>query len=233
MATEVKEITIVCVETRDSHRVSAAKTLAHCMDVFPCREAILFTDKKLDTKALGTNGMSVVHNIRTMDEHVGSYDFFMLSQIASYISTPHYLVVQTNGFILNPEAWNDEFLKYHYVGAPWDHHPMNYCPPHQPVGPHTSVGNGGFSLRSRLLGMTTQGIFHEMSRQPGFVTEHWYPEDCFIARDIRPMLEDKGFRFAPEDLAAKFSCENKIYTDQFGFHGSETLKMNPNINLIL
>tara|TARA_R110002074_G_scaffold402324_1_gene607089 strand:- start:156092 stop:156790 length:699 start_codon:yes stop_codon:yes gene_type:complete len=232
MADQLKEITLVCVDTRDDHRLNAAKTLIHCQTVFPCREAILFTDKLLDTKGLaGAEKLTVVGNIRSVNEN-RSYDYFMLSQLPSYITTPHYLIVQTDGFILNPLAWSDEFLKYHYIGAPWGHHPMHYWPPHQPVGPNTSVGNGGFCLRSRLLGMTAQGIFHSMSRQPGFVTEHWYPEDCFIARDIRPMLEDKGFKFAPEDLAAKFSCENKIYTDQFGFHGSETLRMNPNIKLL-
>jgi len=200
------------------------------MDVFPCREAILFTDKKLDTKSLKQSPrLSVVHNIRNMEQRASAYDFFILSQLPSYVTTPHYLIVRTDGFILNPEAWDDEFLKYHYIGAPWGYHPLNYCPPHQPVGPNTSVGSGGFSLRSRLLGMTTQGIFHEMSRQSGFAEQHWSPEDCFIARDIRPLLETKGFRFAPESLAARFSCENKLYTNQFGFQGEDTLKMNPSI----
>jgi len=232
MADHKEAITIVCVDTRDDHRLQAAKTVIHCQNVFPCKEAILFTDKKLDTKDLkDADKLTVVHNIRSVNGPDRSYDFFVLSQLPNYITTSHYLIVQTDGFILNPSAWDDEWLKYHYIGAPWGHHPLHYWPPHQPVGPKTSVGNGGFCLRSRLLGMTAQGIFNQLSRQPGFATEHWYPEDCFISRDIRPALEDKGFIFAPETVAKAFSCENETYVDQFGFHGHATLARNPSIQL--
>lgn len=222
MADQAKDITIVCVETRDSHREMAARTVKHCQEVFPCAEAILFTNKEVNIKNLG---ITVVHNIRSVNED-RSYDYFMLAQLPDYIKTKHYLIVQTDGYVLNADAWTEEYLKYHYIGAPWKHHPLHYWPPHAPVGPDTSVGNGGFCLRSTLLGKAVQGIFLEMSRQTGFKTEHWYPEDCFISRDIRPMLEAKGFKFAPEELALTFSCENKQYTGQFGFHGSETVKIN-------
>lgn len=231
-STTQERITLVCADTRDEERINAAKTIAHCQKIFPCSEAIFFTDKKVDLKLVphGEN-IQVVHNIRNLN-HDRSYDFFVLSQLPSYIKTSHYLIVQTDGFILNPEAWEDDFLKYHYIGAPWGHHPLHYWPPHAPVGPKTSVGNGGFSLRSRLLGMTVQSIFHELSKQSQFVTESWYPEDCFISRDIRHLLEEKGLTFAPEDIAFRFSCENKDYTGQFGFHGKETLRINPQIKLI-
>lgn len=43
----------------------------------------------------------------------------MVKLLDSYIETPHVLVVQYDGFILNPDAWTDEFLEYDYVGAPW------------------------------------------------------------------------------------------------------------------
>jgi hypothetical protein len=228
-----ENITLVCIDTRDTHRLSAAKTIAHCQSIFPCKEAIFFTDKKLEPKGYTGeyNDITVISNIRNVNQD-RSYDFFVLSQLPSYIETTHYLIVQTDGFILNPNAWDNEWLSYHYIGAPWKHHPLHYFPPHAPVGPNTSVGNGGFCLRSTLLGKAVQNIFCRMSKQNDFRTEHWYPEDCFISRDIRPILESKGFRFASEDIAAKFSCENKVYTDQFGFHGSETLKINSNIKLL-
>ena len=231
MVSPKENITLVCVDTRDSERINAAKTLIHCQKVFPCNEAILFTDKKIDKDLVDQENLTVVSNIRNLDQN-RSYDFFMLSQLPSYIETTHYLIVQTDGFILNPKAWTDEFLKYHYIGAPWAHHPLHYWPPHTPVGPNTSVGNGGFCLRSTLLGKAVQDVFHRLSKQTNFVTEHWYPEDCFISRDIRPLLESKGLKFAPEDVASTFSCENKVYSGEFGFHGKETLRLNPNIKLL-
>ncbi len=217
-----KEITIVCADTRDNKRDVALATLAHCQNIFPCQEAILFTNKQPSKEY---NNVSVIANIRSLNEE-RSYDHFILSSLPSYIKTTHYLIVQTDGYILNPNAWDDSFLKYHYIGAPWEHHPKHYWPPHQPVGPNTSVGNGGFCMRQRVLGMTVQGMFMELSRNKNFKTEHWYPEDCFIARDLRPVLESKGFTFAPEELAKKFSFENKPHMNEFGFHGQLTMKIN-------
>jgi len=33
-------------------------------------------------------------------------------------------------------------------------------------------------------------------------------------------------KFAPYELANRFSVENKKYDGQFGFHGKETMKIN-------
>ena len=52
------------------------------------------------------------------------------------ISTPFVLVIQWDGYIVDPSAWANAFRKYDYVGAVV----------HDKRG--TFVGNGGFSLRS-------------------------------------------------------------------------------------
>lgn len=218
----MNDITIVCADTRDSKRDIASTTVAHCQKLFPCEEAILFSNKPPTKKF---DGVTYVSNIRSLNEE-RSYDFFVLSILPNYIRTKHYLIVQTDGYILNPNAWDDQFLDYDYIGAPWEHHPKHYWPPHNNVGPHNSVGNGGFCLRSRLLGLAARDIFHDLSRRPTFKTDHWYPEDCFIARDLRPLLEKYNFKFAPEELAKKFSFENKLYSNEFGFHGSLTMQIN-------
>jgi len=221
-----KDITIVCIDTRDSERETAAATVAYCQQVFPCKEAILFTDKRLPVLPELLSGISIISNIRSCNQDRG-YDFFVLSQLVNYIQTSHYLIIQTDGFILNPQAWDDHFLDYDYIGAPWAYSPLHDWFPHKPTGPNNSVGNGGFSLRSTKLGYIAQHIFCTSSRDPNFKTENWYPEDCFICRDIRPGLENKyEIKFAPEDIALKFSCENKPYTNQFGYHGSLTMQMN-------
>ena len=33
--------------------------------------------------------------------------------------TPHVLLIQWDGFVVNPSAWSDEFLDFDYVGARW------------------------------------------------------------------------------------------------------------------
>ncbi len=62
------------------------------------------------------------------------------NRCVDHIETPHVLLVQWDGYAINPGAWRSEFLDVDYIGAKW------YW---QTDGPR--VGNGGFSLRSRKL----------------------------------------------------------------------------------
>lgn len=216
----MKDLTIVCIDTRRDEAPRVLRTLEHCSRLLPSKEVIFFTNEYINS-----SNIKVVSNIQGMNNN-RMYDFFILSQLVNYITTSHYLIVQTDGYILNSEAWSDIFLSYDYIGAPWRHHPYHEWPPHTNVSPANSVGNGGFSLRSRKLGSMVRDIFCKLSKKPGFTEPFWYPEDCFICRDLRSGLEKNGIVFAPEELARKFSCENTLYTGQFGFHGKETMKIN-------
>src|SRR5690349_6482270 len=62
------------------------------------------------------------------------YNRFVVTELHNHFNTEHCLLIQWDGYVINPEAWSDEFLQYDYIGAPWD---------------TNIVGNGGFSLRSK------------------------------------------------------------------------------------
>jgi hypothetical protein len=116
------------------------------------------------------------------------------------VKTSHFLTVQWDGWVIDAEAWNPVFLEYDYIGAPWWWHP-----------PGQQVGNGGFSLRSRRL---AEYIATRAATFP-----YRYPEDDAIGRHYRPRLEaEGGFRFAPPELAYRFSIEHPN-PDSFGFRG--------------
>jgi len=121
-------------------------------------------------------------------------------QVPVEVKTSHFLTVQWDGWAIDAAAWTDEFLEYDYVGAPWHWHP-----------PGQQVGNGGFSLRSLRL---AQFLAERRDEFP-----YRYPEDDAICRDYRPALERAGFRFAPVELALRFSFEHgKPPFPTFGFH---------------
>lgn len=65
------------------------------------------------------------------------YSVFMLTRAHEYINTSHVLVVQRDGFILNPDKWNNDWLKLDYIAPLF----MQY----------DVVGSGGFSLRSTRM----------------------------------------------------------------------------------
>jgi hypothetical protein len=183
-------ITLVCIDT--VHSDQALYAMRRCMRVARFGRAILF----------GNSGTRVDHGIDLVpvDGRINSasdYSSFVVNELPDHIHSDWALIIQWDGFIINPSAWTGEFLEYDYIGAPWP----DLVP---------SVGNGGFSLRSRRLLAAAKTL-----RMP-----NTHPEDVRIAVDHGEILSTRyGIRFAPIDLAQRFSFEN-TYSDKesFGFH---------------
>ncbi len=117
----------------------------------------------------------------------GAYSQFMLNELGRFVATEHALVIQWDGYVVNPAAWRSEFLEFDYIGAKWWH--QDGC----------NVGNGGFSLRSKKLLAAVQALG---------LTDCTINEDDMICRTSRRTLEVKhGVRFASEAVADRFAFE--------------------------
>lgn len=150
---------------------------------------------------------------------VDAYSQFCIEEMVDYVDTSHALIIQYDGFVLNPEAWSDEYLEYDYIGAPvrlsrWanERNPMTDYDPEQEV-----VGNGGFCLRSRRLLALTAELLKSGEIELGG------EDDWVLSYKYRDLLESHGMRFAPLEVARRFafegqSRENYHWTNQFGFH---------------
>lgn len=133
-----------------------------------------------------------IHDIAS----IADYSRFMVKTLADHIDTDFVLVVQYDGYVLNGRNWSRDFLRYDYIGAPWT---------------RGDVGNGGFSLRSRKL-------LHALRDRR---VVDLVPEDVAICVTYRGPLEaEYGIRFAPAELASRFSFETlPPPVPTFGFHG--------------
>lgn len=155
-----------------------------------------------DIKAYRTTALSSPFDIVKIDKLEGkeAYSRFIIKELADYFDTDYVLVTQHDGWVLDDSAWTDEFLQYDYIGAAW----LNN------EGPN--VGNGGFSLRSKKL--------QRILATDEFI-EPFHPEDNCICKIYRPYLEKKyGIKFAPDEIADKFSFElREPIQSTFGFHG--------------
>lgn len=133
------------------------------------------------------------------------YSHFVVRELYKYVNTSHALIFQHDGYVVNPQAWREDFLLCDYIGGTWWYKDG------------FNVGNGGFSLRTRHF-METVATAPEITDTS--------PEDHVLCRQYRPLLETKyNMRFATEDLANRFSIEafgvlDKKYSGQFGFHGT-------------
>ena len=149
--------------------------LTRCLDLIDFADCLLFgvpRDSETDRR------------IRCMDvpilESGADYSNFILHELVSYVTSSHVLIIQWDGFVLDELRWDERFLSYDYIGAPWPQFRDGH-----------DVGNGGFSIRSRRL--------MEACNDARFVSQH--PEDVAICRTNRNLLEAKGIVFAEKALA--------------------------------
>lgn len=146
------------------------------------------------------------------------YSKIIIEDLHKYFETSHCLIVQSDSFVVNSELWKKEFLDYDYIGAPWsDKIKVN---PNLIINVKKNpVGNGGFSLRSHKLAKITSKINYDSLEFP------LKSEDILICHYLYEKMLEQGVRFAPAELAAKFSIENinHLYgqdvSSVFGFHG--------------
>lgn len=190
----LNDVTLCCVDTRSPALALAA--IAHCHRHLSFASTLLFTDVAACPPAPEN-----VHVLPARIDSTEDYSRFMLKSLAPHVHTSHVLVVQWDGFVLDPDAWDPSFLTWDYIGPRW----------HDVPDPVLSVGNGGFSLRSRRL---LQAL-----ADPSFEATH--PEDLCICRTHRARLErDFGIRFAPPEAADRFAFERlPPQGPTFGFHG--------------
>jgi ADP-heptose:LPS heptosyltransferase len=191
MKTNLNKVTLICVDC--SRYGEAVAAINKSMEQCDFAAVKFLTDINLEI-----NGIEVIKilPIKSKEE----YSRFIIKELYKYLDTEFCLVIQHDGYVLNGKSWQDEFLNYDYIGAPWLY------------SDGKNVGNGGFSLRSRLL-----QIFLANDE---FI-EATDPEDQAIGRLYRDyLIKTYGIRFAPEDLADQFAYELRtpIY-DTFGFHG--------------
>ena len=174
---------------------ATVRALQVCLDQVDFADCLLFTDASLDQL---DPRIRVVEIDRLTSAE--AYSQFILRELPEFVRTSHCLIVQWDGFVLDPARWDEAFLDYDYLGASWPQ-----------FGDAHDVGNGGFSLRSRKL--------LEACRDPRFRAAH--PEDLAICRLNRDLLEkEHGIRFADRATADRFAFERAApRVPAFGFHG--------------
>jgi hypothetical protein len=189
------KITLACVDTLNHD--AALNAMHFCLSQCNFHEALFFSDKKYNDPRIKFIPIKAL----TGKIGEGSYSYFVLKKINVHIKSEYILIVQHDGWILNKNAWTDDFYNYDYIGARWNDHGDR------------DVGNGGFSLRSKKL--------HDILANDEIIPGDKYPEDVCIGIITRPYLEHKhNIKIAPANLANKFSCEHDPCDRGccFGFH---------------
>ena len=147
---------------------------------------------------------------------LNDYSKFIINKVHHYIDSDFAMCIQMDGYPLAPSKWDPQFLMYDYIGAPWTW-AAPIAPGDCPEG--RCVGNAGFSIRSKKL----MEALSELNYNPENGDS---VEDIYICREKGEELQNLGFKFAPVELASRFSIENQPWNGQFGFHGRLTMALS-------
>jgi len=204
---DLNSVTIVSVTGIDSKKhLQAIK--------YSCQDINFAAKKLITSEDIFDNDVEIV-KIGSMDYI--EYSRFLVYDLGDYIDTSHALIVQSDGYVVNADMWEDCFLDYDYIGAPWPL-PSDDFSFRDPEGNIQRVGNGGFSLRSKKLLKLAKKLNLEWKPYFGF-----YNEDGFYTCHNKKVYEDNGCKYSPIEVAARFSHETNIPENKgiipFGFHG--------------
>jgi hypothetical protein len=218
------EVTLISIDTTDD----LSGTLN---GVYTSMSGINFDSVKIiTTKEQIKNNLSLLDDGIVLEEPVteiknyNDYNHYVIYNLHNHVETTHCLLIQPDGFVLFPDKWDDTWLEYDYIGAPWAYVEDAYI---DPFGNHHRVGNGGFSLRSKkllevptkvkVLWETNNSDFYWMPE--GVVNYH---EDGNICVHNRHIFEEQGCKFASVEVAVRFSQETRVPECEgitpFGFH---------------
>ena len=191
----MKHLTIAIIDT--AHHVLASRAIDKALEITNAKSVLVLSDRDFYPGSKYVNIEAIPNKFE--------YSKLMLKELGKYVDTDYILNIQYDGMPIDSSNWQNEFLCYDYIGAPWRWYPEPY-----------RVGNGGFSLRSRRLMdccLSDSFIFISGLEQ--------CQEDVHIGILYKDWLSKKGIKYAPVQLASKFSAEEPGGKfNSFGFHGT-------------
>jgi len=134
------------------------------------------------------------------------FDCYAFSELGKHIDTSHMLMVQDHAYILRPELWDDDWLQYDFIGAPW---------PERDAFISASTGE----MVKKLLDLPKKlGL-------PVVEDRGYTNDDGLVNSYYRKIFLENGIKYPSVHVASRFAYENPIPENEgvlpFGFHRYE------------
>jgi hypothetical protein len=136
----LQDVTLLTITSTDIDRTNTV--LVHCA------QSIEFGAVKMLCSRLPITTDPRVQYIRIPPIDFYGYSRLMIESLNTYVQTGHCLIVQADGFVLDPARWSDQFLEYDYIGASWAEY-VRVPGMHRLRLDKNRVGNGGFCLQQK------------------------------------------------------------------------------------
>jgi len=221
---ELPNVTLISIDTTDDLSGTLNAVYTSMKGINFGNVKIITTKEHIKNNSSLTNENFIFEESIVDIKNYKDYNHYVIYNLHNHVNTSHCLLVQPDGFVLFPEKWDNSWLEYDYIGAPWAYVEDAYI---DPFGNHHRVGNGGFSLRSRkFLEVPTKVEVPWETNNSNF---YWMPEgvinyheDGNVCVHNRHIFIEQGCKYAPVEIAVRFSQETRVSECDgiipFGFH---------------
>ena len=105
------DITLIAVTSVNIDQTQVALSISS--------ENIEFSSIKLLSPTSPNHKISNIEYVTIPKIDFLGYSRFMIKDLYKYFTTKFCLIIQADGFVVDPNFWKNEFLNYDYIGAPW------------------------------------------------------------------------------------------------------------------
>ena len=205
-------------ETYNERAHSIGNHLVQLKDIGEVRDIYFLTHYSIDHRYRNKHIKYI--GIRPLDKN--DYQHFSIKELGDYCHADHLMTCQWDGLPLNFDLWDDSFLDYDFIGAPWSYELINQHLAMWYEGQSHSglnalefpdrymVGNSGFCIRSKR--------FFEVSKISPFpispcmyhgdhLSYNVLYDDWFFGLTCRWFFELRGIQYADPVVASIFSLE--------------------------
>lgn len=203
MNKQLNDVTLIAYDTRPEKINDTILGMQKCCEKIDFASAKLLTD--IEPESLPEN---ITWEYAPHINNINDFNLYVFSELGTHVETSHALYVQDHAYILHPELWDDNWLQYSYIGAPWPIIENSYL---TDSGERVRIGNGGFSLRSRELMFAPRVLGLKLEQRQG-----WFNEDGNLTIYHKDKLLKYGIKYAPIEVGAIFSYENPVSENNFG-----------------
>lgn len=160
-------------------------------------EHLVALDKSCQSIRFGAVKYIQLSSIKDID----SWNKAVIYELPKYVDTTHTMLIHSDGFVINPDLWDDQWLDYDFAGAPWPLPTDNFSYRDE-EGRVQRVGNSVGLRSKKLMDLVAT---RDWKRYYGNTNE-----DGFIACHNRQWLEKQGCKFMPFAKALHFSKETEL-----------------------
>ena len=126
---DLKDVTLISVDTTDDLTGTLNGVFTSMSGINYGAVKLVTTQEQIDKNPhFADEGITAEVSVAPIKDY-NDYNHYVIYHLHNHVDTSHCLLVQPDGFVLFPDKWDDSWMQYDYIGAPWAHVEDAYIDP--------------------------------------------------------------------------------------------------------